>query len=144
MPLSREQHQWRTNHELHALCRHATGRVVWMRLVSSGGMPSSHTALVTGLTTAVGVQDGLGSSVFGICLVVSLIVSYDAASVRRAAGKHAAVLNAMLAELPLSHPAHAPLQPGETMAATLGHTPLQVGCGALLGFTVGLATQAFR
>jgi uncharacterized protein len=139
-------HKARTqqNKAMRTPCRHKTLSWEWQRMVSSGGMPSSHTALISGLTAAVGAKDGVGSSVFGICLVVALIVSYDAASVRRAAGKHAAVLNAMMAELPLTHAAHGPLRPGETLGASLGHTPLQVVVGAVLGFTVGVLLQSIR
>jgi uncharacterized protein len=110
-------------------------------MINSGGMPSSHTALIVGLTSAVGLKEGVGSSIFGICLVVSLIVSYDAASVRRA-GKHAAVLNAMLADLPTHHAVHGSLRSGEQLSASLGHTPLQVICGAVLGVCVGVVVQS--
>jgi uncharacterized protein len=56
---------------------HTTGKVDWGRLVGSGGMPSSHTALVVGLTTAIGLKDALDSSIFALCLVFSLVVRYD-------------------------------------------------------------------
>jgi uncharacterized protein len=110
-------------------------------LIKSGGMPSSHTALITGVTCAVGVKDGLGSPIFALCVVLSLIVGYDAQSVRRAAGRHAAVLNALLSDLPVHHPASAVLRPGEQLKAALGHTPPQVLCGVVLGLSVGYLVQ---
>lgn len=103
------------------------------RLVSSGGMPSSHTAFVVGLTTAVGVQEGASSSLFAVCLVISLIVMYDASGVRLHAGKQASVLNLIIAELPPDHP----VQDSEKLRDTLGHTQIQVFVGAVLGMVVG-------
>ena len=62
-------------------------KVTFANVFSSGGMPSSHSALVTGLTVGVGLEDGFGSSTFAMCLVFSLVVIYDAAGVRRAVGQ---------------------------------------------------------
>ena len=124
--------------------RYTTRKWDLQRAVSSGGMPSSHTALIVGVTSATGVQEGIGSSIFALCLVVTLIVSYDAAGVRRAAGKHAAVLNALLSELPVHHPAHVPLRSGEQLDAKLGHTPLQVFAGMGVGLVVGVLWQTLR
>lgn len=181
---------------------HTTGKVDWGRLVGSGGMPSSHTALVVGLTTAIGLKDALDSSIFALCLVFSLVVSkarlgfcfsvfrrglldlsfpslcfdhtrrvlkerraslasaflkpsslsnplsllvfcnvknkqvmYDATGVRLHAGRQAEVLNQLIVELPRDHP----LTDSRPLRDSLGHTPVQVAVGALLGMVVGYA-----
>ena len=108
------------------------------RIIGSGGMPSSHTALVVGLTTAVGVREGTRSDLFAICLVFSLVVMYDASGVRLQAGKHASVLNRIIMELPPDHPMQG--EHGPTLKDTIGHTPLQVIVGALVGVVSGYIT----
>ena len=112
---------------------YTTGKLDWGRIVGSGGMPSSHTALVVGLTTAVGLKDSLESSVFALCLVFSLVVMYDATGVRLQAGRHAEVLNQMILELPTQHP----VSDTRPLRDSLGHTPVEVGAGALVGLFVG-------
>lgn len=113
---------------------HPEKRLDWKWAVSPGGMPSSHTAFVVGLTTALGMLEGTQSNLFALALVLSLVVAYDATGVRLHAGRHASVLNIMIAELPPEHPA------SETSALqeTLGHTPVQVAAGAGVGLLVGL------
>eukprot|EP00879_Flechtneria_rotunda_P001085 GHRR01001226.1.p1 GENE.GHRR01001226.1~~GHRR01001226.1.p1 ORF type:complete len:291 (+),score=85.33 GHRR01001226.1:253-1125(+) len=102
-------------------------------IVDSGGMPSSHSALCAGITTAIAYQHGLGSSAFALALAVSSIVMYDAAGVRRHAGKQAEVLNQVIGELLDGHPV------SETkLKEVLGHTPLQVCAGAVLGVLFGI------
>jgi len=100
-------------------------------MFDSGGMPSSHTSLVVGLTTSIAHQHGLGSVYFPLALAFSLIVMYDAAGVRRHAGKQAEVLNKILADTfhgtPLSN---------TKLKEVLGHSPLQVVCGAIVGVLV--------
>lgn len=98
----------------------------------SGGMPSSHSALCMAVTTALGLEYGLQSPLFAVALCFSLIVMYDAAGVRRHAGKQAEVLNVVLSDLLHGHPASA-----NKLKEVLGHTPLQVICGACLGIIVG-------
>lgn len=98
------------------------------RLVGSGGMPSSHTALVVSLATAAGLHDGFQSSSFALSFVLAAIVMYDAAGVRRAAGKQARVLNKLLIELKANHTIR-----DIRLKELLGHTPLEVLAGALLG-----------
>lgn len=68
------------------------------RLVGSGGMPSSHSALVTALSTSIGILDGMNSEIFALACVFAAIVMYDAAGVRRAAGEQARILNTLLDE----------------------------------------------
>eukprot|EP00878_Enallax_costatus_P006669 GHUV01006990.1.p1 GENE.GHUV01006990.1~~GHUV01006990.1.p1 ORF type:complete len:276 (+),score=66.75 GHUV01006990.1:270-1097(+) len=90
-------------------------------IVDSGGMPSSHSALCAGITTAIAYQHGMGSSAFALAVAFSSVVMYDAAGVRRHAGKQAEVLNQVIGELLDGHPV------SETkLKEVLGHTPLQV------------------
>ena len=103
-------------------------------MFDSGGMPSSHTALVVGLTTSIALQFGLGSVYFPLSLAFSLIVMYDAAGVRRHAGKQAQVLNKIIEDM-----FHGSAISDEKLKEVLGHSPLQVVCGAILGVVVGTA-----
>ena len=103
------------------------------RLVSSGGMPSAHSALVTSLSTITGLSSGWGSDVFAISVVVSMIVMYDAAGVRQAAGRQAKILNEMAAEWQASKRFS-----DVRLRELLGHTPIEVFVGALLGIGTAL------
>ncbi|WP_099798276.1 divergent PAP2 family protein [Parathermosynechococcus lividus] len=101
-------------------------------LVETGGMPSSHSALVTALATSVGLQRGWSSVEFAIALVFAFIVMYDAAGVRQAAGKQARILNQIVEEF---------FQEGHELAEArlkelLGHTPIQVIAGSALGVAI--------
>lgn len=104
------------------------------RLVGSGGMPSSHTALVVSLATAIGLQNGWDSAMFALAAILAAIVMYDAAGVRRAAGKQARLLNKLVAEY---HTSHA-VKEGR-LKELLGHTPVEVLAGALLGVSMAYA-----
>jgi acid phosphatase family membrane protein YuiD len=108
-------------------------RVILSRLVSSGGMPSSHSALVTGLATATGRVSGLNSAPFAIAVVVASIVMYDAAGVRRAVSIQARILNQMIDELFQGKPLAE-----KRLRELIGHTPVQVFVGALLGICIGI------
>jgi acid phosphatase family membrane protein YuiD len=103
------------------------------RFVSSGGMPSSHSALVAGLATATGRQFGLDSPVFAIAMVLACIVMYDAAGVRRAVSIQARILNQMIDEAFQGSP-----MAEKRLRELIGHTPIQVIIGGLLGVGVGL------
>lgn len=103
------------------------------RLVSSGGMPSSHSALVTGLATATGRVMGLDSAAFAITVVLASIVMYDAAGVRRAVSIQARILNQMIDEAFQGHPFAE-----KRLRELIGHTPIQVFVGGLLGIGIGL------
>ena len=118
---------------------HATGKVDYTRIVGSGGMPSSHTALVVGLCTSIGSEEGMQSSIFALCLVFSLVVMYDATGVRLHAGRQAEVLNQLIVELPRDHP----LTDSRPLRDTLGHTPIQVVVGAILGMSVAYVHFVF-
>ena len=102
-------------------------------LAEMGGMPSSHSAIVMGLTTALGRLNGWGSAPFAIALIFSFVVMYDAAGVRRAAGRQAAVLNRLVEDL-MAQRGH----PEDRLRELLGHTPVEVLVGAVLGIIVGL------
>ena len=110
------------------------------RLVGSGGMPSSHSATVCGLTTAAVIKYGVGSFEFAISFVLSMIVMYDAIGVRRETGKQAKLLNSILMENPLKLSAEV-LQ--ERLKEYVGHTPLQVVAGAILGVLLALWVGTF-
>mgnify|MGYP000877785047 CR=1 FL=1 len=116
------------------------GRLDWKLLFSTGGMPSSHSAAVTALTTAIGLIHGAGSSEFAISVIFSIIVMFDAAGVRRHAGIHATVLNLLIEdfqqliqEIKSQHT----LKPNKQMAVKLkellGHQPSEVVIGGWLG-----------
>ena len=111
-----------------------TRKFDWHRFVSSGGMPSSHSAFVMACTTAVARTEGLGSPLFGVCVVMAAVVMYDACNVRRSAGDTAKLVNQLLR--------HVEKLTAEDFADDLkiimGHTPLQVLMGALLGVAVGI------
>lgn len=107
-----------------AIAGHWDWGVAW----STGGMPSTHSAIVAGLATSVALQHGLQDTRFAITVVFAGIVMYDAAGIRRAAGLHAHILNQILAELFEGHP----LSQAQ-LRELLGHTPLQVLVGALVG-----------
>ncbi len=102
------------------------------RIMGAGGMPSSHSAVVTSLTTLIGKHEGFGTSEFSIALIFAFIVMYDAAGVRRAAGKQAKLLNKIVQTPGLSK-----VEVSEKLVEALGHTPIQVIVGATIGIIVG-------
>jgi acid phosphatase family membrane protein YuiD len=102
-------------------------------LAVTGGMPSSHSAIVMGLTTAIGKYSGPSSPQFAIALIFSFVVMYDAAGLRRAAGRQAAILNRLVEDL-----VHMRGVQEQKLRELLGHTPVEVLVGAVLGVVVGL------
>ncbi|MBF2006793.1 divergent PAP2 family protein [Chlorogloeopsis fritschii PCC 9212] len=110
-------------------------------LVTTGGMPSAHSALVTSLAAGVGQTRGWASAEFAVATVFAIIVMYDAAGVRQAAGKQARILNQMIDELFDEHPEFT----GDRLKELLGHTPFQVIAGSALGITISwLARYAYN
>lgn len=105
------------------------------RLVGSGGMPSSHSATVCALTCAALIRYGVGSFEFAVCFTLSMIVMYDAMGVRRETGKQAKLLNTILSQHPFKLNGEL-LQ--EKLKEYVGHTPLQVFAGAVLGILLAL------
>lgn len=103
----------------------------WALLLRAGGMPSSHSALVTGVAHAAGLFSGFDSAVFALAATLAIIVVYDATGIRRQAGIHAAVINTMIEDLASGHPLKE-----EQLREVLGHTPLEAIGGVLLGLAV--------
>jgi len=106
------------------------------RLVGSGGMPSSHAATVCAMTTAVAIQFGLASFEFAISFVLSSVVLHDARGVRQEAGKQAVTITAIIDHL-IKEGTIIELPEWE-LKELIGHTPLQVLIGSLVGIGVGL------
>ncbi len=107
-------------------------------LVTTGGMPSAHSALVTSLATGVGQSIGWASPEFALAMVFAIIVMYDAAGVRQAAGKQARILNQMIDELFHEKPDFSQ----DRLKELLGHTPVQVIAGSALGITISWLARA--
>ena len=108
-----------------------TRRWNWALLFTTGGMPSSHSALVTSTTLAIGLYYGLDHPTFALGVVITMIVTYDAAGVRQQAGIHAQRINIIFEELLRGHPISE-----RDLRVVLGHTPLEVVGGILLGLVV--------
>ena len=103
------------------------------KLVSAGGMPSSHSSFVTALTIGIGQVEGYGSSLFAACAVLSFIVMYDATGVRWESGQQAAVINKIVEMLQDPN-----IKLETQLKEILGHTPLQVFAGVVLGVIFGV------
>lgn len=116
-------------------CR--TRRLDFSYLVSTGGMPSAHSAMVSGLALAIGLRTGFESPVFALALAFALVVMFDASTVRRAAGLQARLLNQILEELFKHHHLSE-----KKLAELLGHTRLEVFMGMVIGILVGLLVHA--
>jgi hypothetical protein len=102
--------------------------------ISSGGMPSAHSAMVCALATAVGMKDGFGSAYFAITVILALVVTYDAAGVRQSVGQQSVVLNRIILELKRTEPM---IKIEADLRELMGHTPFEVYIGAALG--IGMA-----
>ncbi|WP_042142990.1 divergent PAP2 family protein [Paucisalibacillus sp. EB02] len=115
---------------------------------STGGMPSSHSAAVTALSTAIGIIEGFGSTLFAVAAVFSIITMYDASGVRRQAGKHATVLNQLVEDFQLfieeakNWEKKGAYEKRENLKELLGHKPIEVFFGAITGILV--ATLLFQ
>ena len=105
------------------------------RMVGSGGMPSSHSSTVCALATTSVLQYGVASFQFSVTFILAMVVMYDAAGVRRETGKQAVVLNRLLRDTPLPWTEDILDQ---NLKELVGHTPLQVSAGAVLGVAVAL------
>ena len=106
-------------------------RWLWGLLLTTGGMPSSHSALIVGATNAVGLYVGYDSPLFALGVAITMIVTYDAAGVRRQAGMHAERINYLFDELLKGH-----IWDEDELREVLGHTPLEVTGGILWGILV--------
>lgn len=103
------------------------------RIMGAGGMPSSHSAVVTSLAICIGKEYGFDSGVFALSVIMAFVVMYDAAGIRRAAGKQARILNKIL-----ETPGLTTVEVQEKLIEALGHTPVQVFVGAVLGLIIGI------
>lgn len=106
----------------------STRRWDWVLLLRAGGMPSSHSALVAAVAHAIGLFTGFETPLFGLALATAIIVIYDATGIRRQAGQHAEIINAMIRDLAHGHPLKQ-----QQLREVLGHTPLEALAGLLLG-----------
>ena len=111
----------------------ATHKFNFKRILGAGGMPSSHSAVVTSIATMIGKTQGIDSPIFALAMFFAFVVMYDAAGVRRAAGKQAKLLNKLIETPGLTN-----IEVQERLVEVLGHTPMQVIVGAAIGVTVGL------
>jgi acid phosphatase family membrane protein YuiD len=102
----------------------------WALLFRAGGMPSSHSSLLIGATHAIGLSVGFDSPVFALAVAISMVVVYDATGIRRQAGIHASLINAMIHDLAAGHPLKQ-----EQLREVLGHTPMEVFWGIFLGIS---------
>jgi len=116
---------------LEVVCRR---RWNWAILLSTGGMPSSHAALVAAMTIGVGLSAGFESALFALAFSLAMVVLYDATGIRRHAGEHARLINQMIDDLVRGHP----LKENKELKEALGHTPLEVGGGVVFGIIVTL------
>ncbi len=111
-----------------------TRKLDWSRFTGLGGMPSSHSSFMCAASMAIGFQEGFLSAMFALAVCVTLIVMTDAAGVRRAAGKQATLLNRILDDMILNGKG----LDEEKLKELIGHTPVQVFAGALLGILIGV------
>ena len=109
-----------------------TKKFNFKRILGAGGMPSSHSAIVMAVSVMIGREYGFDSSIFALSLIFATVVMYDAAGVRRAAGKQASLLNKIV-----DTPGLTGLEVQERLVEVLGHTPVQVIAGAIIGIVVG-------
>ncbi|WP_396425165.1 divergent PAP2 family protein [Lactococcus cremoris] len=110
-----------------------THRINWQLVFATGGMPSSHSSLVVALATATGLRQGFESPLFAIATVLAFVVLYDAQGIRRQAGNQARIINRMLQNVE-----NAGIKVDKNLKELLGHTPIQVVGGTVLGIIVAL------
>jgi acid phosphatase family membrane protein YuiD len=112
-----------------------THRWNWALLIQPGGMPSSHAALLVGITHGIGLSVGFNSALFALAFAMCMVVIYDATGIRRQAGIHAERINAMINDLAAGQPVKQ-----EQLVEVLGHSPLEVLGGVLLGLITAQIT----
>jgi uncharacterized protein len=115
-------------------------RLNWKRFWETGGMPSSHTSSVVALTSSVAITEGLHSVIFAISTVFSIVVMYDAAGVRKAAGQHAGVINELTDFFTMAFDKKFK---NEKLKELLGHSRSEVFAGAILGIAVALLMRGY-
>ncbi len=107
----------------------------WSLLLRAGGMPSSHSALVSGAAHAIGLTQGFDSPMFALAIAVAMVVIYDATGIRRQAGRHAEIINAMVRDLVEGHPLRQ-----EQLREVLGHSPFEAFVGLVMGIAIAQLT----
>ena len=123
----------------------ATKKLDWSLLTSTGGMPSSHSAAVTALTTGVALESGLHSPIFAISAIFAIITMFDASGVRRQAGEQAIVLNQLVADFNKlvedvkTWPKKEEQEKRNELKELLGHKPIEVFFGGITGVFLTLA-----
>jgi len=105
----------------------------WENFFMPGGMPSSHSALVTSAAVAAGLYHGFDSAIFALAITVAMVVVYDASGVRRQAGIHAQKINILVQELLKGHPIDQ-----EQLLEVIGHTPIETIGGVILGILAAI------
>jgi acid phosphatase family membrane protein YuiD len=108
------------------------------RLVGDGGMPSGHSATVTALATMCGLTEGFDSTVFGLAMIFAIVVMHDAMGVRREAGKHARSIISIVESLNDYFSEEDDIIKTEKLKVLVGHTPLQVIVGSVLGAAIAV------
>ena len=109
-------------------------KIDFRRFVGSGGMPSSHSSFVVSLAVSVGLTEGFTSTLFAVTVVLAMVVMYDAAGVRRAAGQQAKILNMLVEDWEKKDFTGTE----KKLKELLGHSPVEVFAGALLGIVIAL------
>ena len=104
----------------------------WSLLLRAGGMPSSHSALVTAAAHGIGLTSGFDTPIFAVSVALAMIVIYDATGIRRQAGQHDKIINAIIKDFLEGHPARSQ----EKLREVLGHSPLEAFIGTVLGIAV--------
>ncbi len=110
-----------------------TRRLEMIKILDTGGMPSSHTALVTTLTVGIGIETGINSSLFSITLIFSMYVVFEAAGLRQEVGNQARVLNELIDDLLVTHHLNT-----SRLRELIGHTWVEVVGGFILGLLIAL------
>ncbi len=104
----------------------------WSLLLRAGGMPSSHSALITATAHSIGLNSGFDTPLFAMSVAMAMIVIYDATGIRRQAGQHAKIINAIIKDFIEGHPARSQ----EKLREVLGHSPLEAFIGVVLGIVI--------
>lgn len=126
-----------------------TGKVDWKLFTSTGGMPSSHSAAVTALTTAIAFETGLGSPLFAVSAIFAIIVMFDATGVRFQAGQQAIIINQMRTDFQTfvsqskGWTQKKDIEKIEELKTLLGHKPSEVFMGAITGIVISILIYAF-
>jgi acid phosphatase family membrane protein YuiD len=116
----------------------AKGRMNWALLFQAGGMPSSHSAMVSASALSTGLVYGFNSPIFSVAAVLAMIVIYDATGVRREAGRQAVLINSIIEEL-----SKGKIPPQGKLKEMLGHTPGEALLGTLLGLAIGFVVGIY-